>query len=123
MQREDGRALDAARRLQVVLDKLLGDPWARGALSGLQARLTQVDALADDVAEYVNNQFVTLHEAMASLTPALAPPEAQPEAPDNSAMRATAIVAARVARAASASGGLSKSAQCWLFCFSAVTLG
>ena len=101
-------ALDAARRLQVVLDKLLGDPWAREALSGLQARLTQVDALADDVAEYVNNQFVTLHEAMASLTPALAPPEAQPEAPDNSAMRATAIVAARVARAASASGGLSK---------------
>ena len=89
-------------------DKLPGDPWAREALSGLEARLTQVDALADDVAEYVNNQFVTLNEAMASLTPALAPPEAQPEAPDNSAMRATAIVAARVARAASASGGLSK---------------
>ena len=55
----------------------------------------------------MNNQFVTLHEAVASLTPALAPPEAQPEAPDNSATRATAIVAARVARAAAASGGLS----------------
>ena len=115
-------ALDAARRLQLVLDKLLGDPWAREALSGLQARLTQVDALADDVAEYVNNQFVTLHEAMASLTPALAPPEAQPEAPDNSATRATAIVAARVACAAAASGGLSRVPSVGSFVF-AVTLG
>jgi hypothetical protein len=101
-------ALDAARRLQAVLDKFLGDPWAREALSRLQARLTQVDALAEDVAEYVSNLFVRLMDAMASLTPALAPPEAQPEAPDNSAMRATAIVAAHVARAAAASGGLSR---------------
>jgi hypothetical protein len=101
-------ALDVAHRLQVVIDKLLGDPWAREALSGLEARLTQVDTLAEDVSEYVNHQFVTLHEAMTSLTPALAPPEAQPEVPDSSAMRATAIVAARVARAAAASGGLSR---------------
>ena len=46
------------------LTKLHGDPWAREALSALQARLTQVDALAEDVAEYVNNQLVTLMDAI-----------------------------------------------------------
>jgi hypothetical protein len=48
-----------------VLVKLLGDPWAREALSGLEARLTQLDAIAADMQEYVDKQFVTLHEAMA----------------------------------------------------------
>ena len=95
-------ALDGARTLQSVLVKLLGDPWAREALSGLEARLTQFDTLAEDTREYVDKQFVTLHEAMACLTPALAPTEAQPAAADNSGTRATAILKARVARAASA---------------------
>ena len=114
-------ALDAACRLQVVLDKFLGDPWAREALSGLQARLAQVDALAEDVAEYVNNQFVTRMDAMASLTPALAPPEAQPEAPDNSAMRHCHRGRTRGTRRLSLWWS-QQSAQRWLYCFSAVTL-
>ena len=70
-------------------------------MSGLEARWTQLDAIAEDMQEYVDKQFVTLHGAMASLTPALAPPEAQPAALDNSGTRATAVMMARVARAAS----------------------
>ena len=71
--------------------------------------------------EYVDKQFVTLHEAMASLTPALAPIEAQPAAADNSGTRATAILKTRAARAASV--GHSGVPIYQLFCFYAATLG
>ena len=70
--------------------------------------------------EYVDKQLVTLHEAMASLTPALAPTEAQPAAADNSGMLATAILKERVAGAASFGHSRVPSTS---FCFYAVTLG
>ena len=42
-------ALDGARACKNVLVKLLGDPWAREGLSGREARLTQLDAIAADM--------------------------------------------------------------------------
>ena len=45
-------AFDGAPALPSVLVRFFGDPWAREVLSGLGARLTQLDALAEDMREY-----------------------------------------------------------------------